>query len=211
MSWQRLAVATLLFACVLAPRSGWAEDAAGEAAWAFDVRVVRVDTSAEQVESAPTWPQPVGEVGTAAPWPELLTVLKRRGATRIMMDRSSTTAEGHEARVTHYRERSALAVQTRSDPGGAVQTAFPSREGVEVSVIPTSPPQYQIDVMWIDDRLVRAGEQLPGERATWRGRAPPLDRGTLVLRHAQQFPSVASPLVGTEVYVFLTFRRIVTR
>jgi hypothetical protein len=180
MGWKRASAATLLFAYVLAPQPGWGEESSSEAAWTFDVRVVRVETSAEQVESAPTWPQPVGDVATAAPWPELLTLLKRRGATRIMMDRSSTTAEGHEARVTHFLERSALSVQTRSDPGGVLQTALPSREGVEVAVTPGSGARYEIDVTWIDDRLVREGERSPSERAIWRGRAPPLERATLV-------------------------------
>ena len=211
MGWQRTAAATLLFACVLTPRSGSAEEPPGDATWAFDVRVVRVDTSAEQVESAPTWPQAAGESGTVATWPEILTALKRRGATRIMMDRSSTSGEGQEARVSHYRDRSALVVQTRSDTGASVQAPYPSKEGVEVALNLGSAPQYRVEVSWVDDRLVRAGEHLPGEQAKWSGRAPPLDRGTLVLRHAQQVPGNQGALVGTEVYVFLTCRKVASR
>jgi hypothetical protein len=206
-----MGVATVLLGCLLAPQPGWGEDPPVDSAWGFDVRVVRVEMSAEQMESAPTWPQPIGDSATGAAWPEMLSVLKRRGATRIMMDRSSTSADGQEARVTLHRERSALVVQSRSNPGGAVQTPVPSREAVDVAVTPGPTARYEVEVAWVDDRLVRDGEPLPGERATWRGRAPPLDRSTLVLRHAQQIPGAQGALVGTELYVFLTLRRVTGR
>ena len=91
----------LLVSGALAPGAARADDGkkAGGASegWIYEVRVVRVDpSSAEASEAGSPFPQ-LESTTIALPWSEILARLKKRGATRVLMDTRITARTGTQS------------------------------------------------------------------------------------------------------------------
>jgi hypothetical protein len=204
MRW--IGLGTLLGALALGATSGRAEDApsAAEAAWRFDVRVVRVEAQAPMVERAPTLPgqQPDGTL--AAPWGDVLAALKQRGTARILMDRSGT---GLVSRTVSLDQSHVEQVMTtvRTDGDKTFVESRPLHRGAGVSLTRlggadsgATTLDYQVAVDW---RAATSGDGKTS-KTSWRGAYRHEPGRMLLLRHAEQDGKGG----GVEVYVLIEGR-----
>ena len=180
------------------------------ATWVFDVRVVRVDeVSPATVEAAPSW-QPSGEAGatTKAPWADLLTGLKARGRTTILLDQRVTAFDREKTEFKQDRKRVVLLLRNRQDnPQGKLDISDSSyvETGTRGELVP-SPDllTYAFDARW-EEGPGTDGTPSPLGSTTWRGSHANFPSGeTLVLSYRQQPVPGPTGTPGLEIYVFVT-------
>lgn len=169
--------------------------------WRFDVRVLRLTTDYSTVEQAPTLPgmTPVGV--TTATWAELLTALKARGQTQIVMDRNVTALPDRPFHVTQSWTRN---IMTLGKTTGTVseRVALPATSGVDAYLTldaATGRLEYKLDVRWTD--VPPQGEPV-SITTNWQSSQLLQGYGTLVLRHADQ---ERAPSAGTELYALISW------
>ncbi len=202
---------------LLLERGAGAGDGAGGGAsappapttWVFDVRLVRVSVSPATVEAAPPW-QPPGATGatTKAPWADLLTGLKARGRTTILLDQRVTAIDREKTECRQDWKRVALMLRNRQDnPEGKIELSDVSyvETGTKGELTPSSDGlRYQFDVRWEEAPPTEGAA--PIGSVSWRGSHSSIPAGeTMVLSYRQQ--QVAGKdkgPEGLELYVLVT-------
>lgn len=210
---KTLLVVTLagLTALVLAPtvQSEEAEAVATPGLWMFDVRLVRVDAATpEDVETPAPW-EAGGSCIVDTAWPELLSQLKARGKTTLLLDQRVTARAGSEALISNTLDRQIQQLTSR-DLSNERWGVAPVVTGGTAKLRMQEPDrlQYQLEARW----AIRSNrEQVrPIMCATkWMGDLPAVADGrTLILSYREQIETWGDARVGTEVHAFVTLRRL---
>lgn len=231
----RMVAFLLCVSVVLAGIVAWPADRAmsgpeSGGVWIYDIRVVRVDPpNPEVAEKHPTW-FPEGTTTTTKPWQELLTSLKQRGTSTILLDQRVTGLENSNCTAVQKRERPVLAVNNKDLNN--VQSRLTTLESgcrVKLTTNAAGVLTYDVQAMWIFDPVartlspVRDTEPKPGAMrvpatvvhapvqglTTWQGTHPSLSGNTLVLHYREQVAheGEAAPQ-AMEIYTFLTGRYV---
>ncbi len=167
-----------------AARAG--EDAAtAKGVWTFEVRVVRVDPGTREVAESPDAIPGMTGTTTKASWRDCLSMLKRRGATTILMDQNVTTMPGKKGSAKADRTVPILALNfaNRNDEQ---KRASNVKTGCRLDVVPSSEAlEYSLAVRWSlpGAKPTDAPEQFVAE---WTGAHPNLQGETLVLHYREQ-------------------------
>lgn len=210
---KTLLVVTLagLAALVLAPavQSEEAEAVATPGLWMFDVRLVRVDAATpEAVESQAPW-EAEGSCIVDTPWPELLSQLKARGKTTLLLDQRVTSITGMEALISQTSDRQWEQLVSR-DLSNERYGIAPIVTGGTAKLRMQEPDrlQYQLEARW---ELRSGSEQVRSILCAtkWSGTlAAVADGRTLILSYREQIETWGDARVGTEVHAFVTLRRL---
>ncbi|MDA1194032.1 MAG: hypothetical protein O2894_02505 [Planctomycetota bacterium] len=188
------------------PHPAQAEEGAEEPVWIYEVRVVRVDpVMAEGTEAPSPFPELQGTTVTLA-YPEMLTRLKARGRTHVLMDQRISALPGIKS----------LASEESSEPVLVLNSEDLTNAQYRASVVRTGCHFEQTtDTRHLDYSLQVTGNLNPPQPKTpspsyavsWRGSHLPLNGRTLVLVHRRQIqrPGAAEAL-GVEHYAFITGR-----
>lgn len=203
------ALGMLLVGAAIAPGArAEGEARPAPATWIVDLRVVRVDASAATVAAAPDWQDPA-RTTTTLPWPQLLTSLGARGATKILLDQRGTVTEGSAIELEWVRKRPTEAVRNRTSMSDGSATTLSELTYVESGVrgrveATQTGLTYKLDV---SSDVPTTASTPRTEQVTWRGSHRRLaDDETLVLQLREQALDAANVPKGTEVYVFLSAR-----
>jgi len=211
-----LAVLTLasLVGVLLVPSAQGEEGAQAPSleTWMFDVRIVRVDApTPEAVETAAPW-EAAGSCTTDASWPELLTQLKARGRTQVLLDQRITSLVGMEALASQSSDRLIEQMQSR-DLSNERWSSAPIITGGTAKLRVSDPDvlTYQLEARW-EIRSTADNVRPLMRTSKWAGtfRAIP-NGGTLALTYREQIQTWGDARVGTEIHAFLTMRRLPLR
>lgn len=201
-----LAALALPFVLLLVGGAAVGEEASGDPAlWAFDVRVVRVETTtAETVETPWT---PTDGTTTKLPWSDLLAALKKRGVTTVLLDQRITGLTNRPVEAMQQRDQQIRQFQNADLHNERWQSSN-LRSGVKAVLKPTSAwLEYQVVVNWM---LRPREEDLRALlcTASWKGDHPGLEGDTLVLSYREQVEHLDGERRGVEIYAFVTGRRM---
>ena len=200
------------------PRTERAPAKTGTSLYVFDVRIVRVETpEPEGIEQPCPFLSGSGST-TRATWPEILTALKKRGRTTVLMDGRTTALHGTKTRISEERSIPGMAVQSRVLKGSgetsenlhAVNTRIGCTVELLVSDVRTAYKQlhYNLQTRATLATTHPGATRFNEARHSWEGSHPALDNETLVLTHRQQVltPGEAAA-TGIEIYCFISMGR----
>ncbi len=182
------------------------DDQSAHGVWAVDIRVVRVDPAyAAGAEAASPFAERSGTT-IALPWPEILTRLKKRGATTLLCDARATALEGMKCQLTEESALPRLGLISE-DKNNQQYRSMTVKTGVSYEqTLLDGRLTYQAH---INGALSTGGPKEPPAQYTvrWTGAHRALGGATLVLVHRQQIarppPAEAKAL---EHYAFITCR-----
>ena len=197
---------------LLVERAARAED--GEAAprapgtLVCDVRVVRVDPAdPAAVEAAPAWQTADAGATTIVAWAELLTGLKARGRTTILLDQRLTAIGGVPMSFKQTRMLPLVMLRSRADKQEFWETSYRETGTKGMIEAGVNGMRYEIDVTW-EEPQSKDG-MLPISTTSWKGSHSSLSVGeTLVLTHRQQWTAGEAATHGIEIYVLVTARAL---
>lgn len=213
MSKTLLTLLALVAIAALLPASGARGEDEGTAAdaptWLFDVRIVRVDApTPEAVETPAPW-EAAGTCTTSLGWTDLLTQLKARGRTTVLLDQRITTLEGMEALASQSGDRQIEQLQSR-DLSNERWSSAPIVTGAtaKLRVADASVLAYQLEARW-EIRPDVDGVRPMLRMSKWAGTFRAIPNGeTLALTYREQIRTWGEARVGTEIHAFLTMRRL---
>ena len=201
------------------PRTERAPAKTGTSLYVFDVRIVRVETpEPEGIEQPCPFLSGSGST-TRATWPEILTALKKRGRTTVLMDGRTTTLDGVKTRILGERAIPGMAVQSRVLKGSGETSenlnAVTMRTGSTVELVVSSVRattnkqlHYQLDTRATLAATHPGATGFNEAKHSWEGSHPVLDDETLVLTHRQQVLTPGkTAATGFEIYCFISMGR----
>jgi hypothetical protein len=186
----------------------------------FDVRIVRVDTPTPAGVEQPCALLKGAQTTTALPWPELLGLLKKRGTTRLLMDRRLTSTTGVVVRGSEERQMPILQLNSRSvregEGGTENQAAARLRSGCKAEfLVSTERPagaslSYKLETRGVLESSSKQAEGATETLHTWDGAHPLFGLAgpeTLVLSHREQVRDPGDDAArGVEIYCFVTLQ-----
>lgn len=199
-----LAVALLFSSALPVGADDGAKEDAPAGQWLYDIRVVKVVGDHDLAARPAAWAEgPGGSPVVPTPWAGLLTSVRERGATTILMDQRVTTLPDMAVEATQSRARQ-LEVFDRRDQNNEFWKGSILNEGCTAKLVPGDHLEYEVHVQWTQ---ARPGSTIPLQATSrWRGNVLHFPGSTFVLSHREQVDIGGEAPVTVEIWAFLSAR-----